>query len=308
MMDGPPMMSPPLSQSGGPHGIPSPVTSSASGPLPSLGPPGSISNGGPGGPPPPGQRNMSDYINAAIRSIEQSIDTRDPNAPGLPGGPLPPPGHPGGPPPGPFMGTPGFMGPPGMPPHSTPGLPHPGMFPYDGPYHGGPPEMVQFDETNPHHPAFFDRMEAPGFNPHSFGGHEVDHGLHESAPGHVTPPGGIPPQFSGNEHRPFDQSGPSFTTGPPHGFPLPHFVHPSQHEAHIAESPQAQPLEKLDSPAKQSEQSQQASSTTNRPGAPTILAAPAVPPNSRGSKLSFNNSPDSVSRCSISPRDSGYDT
>lgn len=181
--------------------------------------------------------NMSDYINAALRQIEQSIGDRDPNMPMGPGGPLPPHGMP-----------------PGMIPHwDQP--PPPGFFP------GGPqmmPEMVQFDETSPHHPAFigFDGLRGPhppglmDGGPMSFG-----HFPPGSEPNSLPPmtqmsaPQHLPP-VSGNESRPFDQ-----------GHQLGHHNAPQQNH------PSGQP---------------------------------------QGTTV-FNHSPDG-SRCSISPRDSGYDS
>ena len=209
---------------------------------------------GPGG----SKSNMSDYINAALRQIEQTIGDRDPNLP------------PGVNPPGP----PGMGGPPGLPPHGMP----PGMMPHwdqhGAPFFpGGPqmmPEMVQFDETSPHHPAFigFDglRPPPPGLMDGPMG--PFGHFPPGSDPGLISGPmGGLPPMsapqhlppVSGNESRPFDQGHPQIP------------VHPHGHVM--------------------------VGGTQNGQNGPAGVV----------SSTTFNHSPDG-SRCSISPRDSGYDS
>ena len=261
--------------------------------LPPMSGPGGGFPPGPPGMGPPGQKNqMSDYINAALRSIEQSIETRDPSQPPMmlpphfnPGPPFnpPPPGH--------------------MPPHQ---MGHFGQF--DPAY-----AEMQFDETNPHHPAF----------------HPDQHG---GQPGHVVPPPMFNPSFeqlsnegpsfappspppvtnSGNELRPSDQTGPYVehsVSG--HG--------PSQLQFNYdlpTSSVQQQQQH-------QQQQQQHQSHQTNQPinSQPYIPAQTQVVNSQVGSQVTtsenltsnkkqqkFNASPDSGSRCSISPRDSGYDT
>jgi len=266
---------------------PQPGMPPTSGP-PGMLPPGGLNQNPPGGAiGPNGQRNMSDYINAAIRQIEQSIESRDPNAPPhvtMAGG-MPP--HLHGQPPFPPMGAG-----PGGPPM---GGPHPGHMipPYDSPYPH--PEMVQFDENNPHHPAFFDRMDGnvtSGFgNAHAFDEHNMSHPPVSMAP--------TPVAFaSGNEPRPFDQSGPAF------GNPTGHAYAENQFEPSFTHSLTNQT--EGTAPPSTNQNSETDIKQEVNPGTPKTLSGPTSGQNRQ--KLSFNNSPDSVSRCSISPRDSGYDT
>jgi len=182
------------------------------------------------------------------------------------------------------------------------GGPHPGHMipPYDSPHPY--PEMVQFDENNPHHPAFFDRMDGnAGFgNAHAFGdeSHSMSHN-HHHPPVSMAP---TPVAFaSGNEPRPFDQSGPPF--GNPTGHTAyaenqfePSFTHSLTNQTETGTAP----------PPTTNQNSKTDIKQEINPGTPKTLSGPTSGQN--GQKLSFNNSPDSVSRCSISPRDSGYDT
>ena len=197
--------------------------------------------------------NMSDYINAALRQIEQSIGDRDPNLPPgmLSGGPLPPgpPGHNGLPPP------PHGMVPPGMVPHwEQP--PPPGFFPTGPP--GMMPEMVQFDETSPHHPAFV------GFD-----------GLRSGPPpGLMADPGGM--QFFPPGSEPSILPPMSTNQGPTFSAPQPHLPPVSGNESRPFDQGHPHPGSAL-------------TQTINHNG------------------THFNHSPDG-SRCSISPRDSGYDS
>ena len=136
-----------------------------------------------------------------------------------------------------------------------------------GQFDGGYGEM-QFDETNPHHPAFH-QSEAPMFG-QNFGPISSELAAPEFQ---SSPP---PTQNSGNELRPSDQTGPS------------QFDHVSGHMTAPMTServefnhyePEFQPPQNL---------------------------TPGGQPEPK--KQKFNSSPDSGSRCSISPRDSGYDT
>ena len=224
-----------------PNGLPG-------GPPPMNLPPMSGPGGFPGAPGLPGQKTqMSDYINAALRSIEQSIETRDPNQPMMP----------------PHF-NPGFNPPP---PHMQP-MGHFGQF--DGSY-----GEMQFDETNPHHPAFH-QSEAPMFG-QNFG--PISNELAQPDFQQSSPP---PPQSSGNELRPSDQTGPS------------QFDHVSGHMTQVTSSHGQMTSERVSFYPEPEFQPPTQNLTSG--GAP------------EAKKQKFNSSPDSGSRCSISPRDSGYDT
>ena len=164
---------------------------------------------------------------------------------------------------------------------------------------GNGAEMVQFDENNPHHPAFFEATQPPT---HSF----FNQSEAENHPmSHMIPPS----HFSGNEPRPFDQSGPTANN---FGESTGHVGAFSESLKSFGESSHNQYGDNQFEPSFTSNSNQKTfgESTTSGPApVKTEEKKPEVKTgNKTGSKFSLNNSPDSGSRCSISPRDSGYDT
>ena len=245
-----------------PNGLPPPMNlppMSGAPSFPPVGPPGQPLNG---------QKNqMSDYINAALRSIEQSIETRDPSQPPMM---IPPHFNP----PGPFNPPPHHMG------HQ---MGHFGQF--DPSYN-----EMQFDETNPHHPAF--HQTDPQGPPQMFGqgnfgpmSGELQNGDFQPT-GTITPP--PPGHVSGNELRPSDQTGPGVQV----------YDHVSGHMSQQLTNERVSFNYTDDFHHNQP-------TPTNQTNQSSSVVGGGGP---EAKKQKFNSSPDSGSRRSISPRDSGYDT
>ena len=263
---------------------------------------------------------------------------------GLPPHMMPP--HPGmlGPIPSPWEGGPG--GPPhGLPPgppgpHGGPGGP--------GPLDHGPPsfypppsEMMPFDENSPHHPAFMPNPHGPG---HLNSSHDSSspqpHNPATNSSG-LAPMGNHEDNQSGNQNQqnqpllhphmthlphlsaPFfpGQGGEmplppiSMVSSMPHSslpLPLPMMSHPPMGQ--LASLPHSSHPESL--PPMQSGPGLLKPITTSSPAIttsthlPLPVSLPTTTTSSAGQKpnTSLNNSPESGSRCSISPRDSGYDS
>lgn len=259
---------------------------------------------------------------------------------GLPPHMMPP--HPGmlGPIPSPWEGGPG--GPPhGLPPgppgpHGGPGGP--------GPLDHGPPsfypppsEMMPFDENSPHHPAFMPNPHGPGPLNSS---HDSSSPQPQNSSG-LAPMGNHEDNQSGNQNQqnqpllhphmthlphlsaPFfpGQGGEmplppiSMVSSMPHSslpLPLPMMSHPPMGQ--LASLPHSSHPESL--PPMQSGPGLLKPITTSSPAIttsthlPLPVSLPTTTTSSAGQKpnTSLNNSPESGSRCSISPRDSGYDS
>ena len=258
-------------------------------------------------------------------------------------GPIPPAweGGPGGPP-GPH-GLP--TGPPGPGPHG-PGGPGP-LDHVGGPpsFYPPPSEMMPFDENSPHHPAFMPNPHGPGPLNSSHDSSSPQPPTNNPTPNTssgLTPMG----NHEENQNQPIHHPHPHMThlphlsapffPGPggemplppismvsslPHSslpLPLPMMSHPPMGQ--LAPLPNSSQPDSQNIPPMQSGPGLLKPITTHAPtSSPAITSSLPVPAPmslptpttiSTGQKQngSLNNSPESGSRCSISPRDSGYDS
>ena len=193
--------------------------------------------------------------------------------------------------PGPHSLPPGVIPPWDQTPQFFPGPPPPGMgLP--------PPEMGQFDENSPHHPAFvgFDSIRPPGPLP-PMGSNGMPDGSLGGIPTSLPSPGSVAGPFP--VHSPFPPG------SEPQPLPSMSLASPSVLCTQVGSSsisltppnpiPSSHPISGNESrPFDQGHQNITGHVTTLN-GAP------------QNGQTQFNHSPEG-SRCSISPRDSGYDS